>query len=157
MSGHNQVKNSFISIRNISSMHARMLSSDVAQSLKSDRHFSDLGVGIALSLRHVQCWIFQVKQIHQSTASERTTLPGVAFFQFTRSLFKKNYQHFSWMIFLPSPNIPGNLKDYFCVLSKLDHLACDKFSKLQLSLTPLQGIICPKKLCSSLAALHVLN
>ena len=32
--------------------HARMLSSEVAQSLKSDGHFSDLGVGIALSHRH---------------------------------------------------------------------------------------------------------
>ena len=33
--------------------HARMLSSEVAQSLKSYGHFSDLGVGIAVSHRHV--------------------------------------------------------------------------------------------------------
>ena len=33
--------------------HARMLSSEVAQSLKSYGHLSDLGVGIALSHRHV--------------------------------------------------------------------------------------------------------
>ena len=34
-------------------LHARMLSSKVGQSLKSHEHFSDLGVGIALSHRHV--------------------------------------------------------------------------------------------------------
>ena len=34
-------------------LHARMLSSEVAKSLKSYGHFSDLGVGIALSHRHV--------------------------------------------------------------------------------------------------------
>ena len=34
--------------------HARMLSSEVAQSLKSYGHFSDLGVGIALGHRHVE-------------------------------------------------------------------------------------------------------
>ena len=50
--------------------HARMLSSEVAQLLKS----SDLGDGIALSHRHVG--IFRVKQIHPSTASERTTRQG---------------------------------------------------------------------------------
>ena len=33
-------------------LHARMLSSEVAQSLKNYGHFSDLGVGIALSHRH---------------------------------------------------------------------------------------------------------
>ena len=33
--------------------HARMLSSEVAKSLKSYGHFSDLGVRIALSHRHV--------------------------------------------------------------------------------------------------------
>ena len=35
-------------------LHARMLSSQVAQSLKSCGHFSDLGVEIALSHRHVE-------------------------------------------------------------------------------------------------------
>ena len=34
--------------------HARMLSSEVAQSLKSYEHFSDLGVEIALNLRYVE-------------------------------------------------------------------------------------------------------
>ena len=34
-------------------LHARMLSSKVALALKNYRHFSDLGVGIALSHRHV--------------------------------------------------------------------------------------------------------
>ena len=34
-------------------LHARMLSSEVAQSLKSHGHFSDLEVGIALRHRHV--------------------------------------------------------------------------------------------------------
>ena len=48
-----------------------MLSSQLAQSLKSYGHFSDLGVQIALSQRHVE--FFRVKQIHQSTASQRTT------------------------------------------------------------------------------------
>ena len=61
----------------------------------------------------------------------------VDFFQFARSLFKKFQQIFSWIIFSSSPNIPENLVDFFCVLAKLDHLACNKLSKLQLSLTPL--------------------
>ena len=34
--------------------HARMLSSEIAQPLKSYGHFSDLGVEIALSHRHVR-------------------------------------------------------------------------------------------------------
>ena len=55
-------------------LHIRMLSSQHAHSLKSYRHFSDLGFGIALSHRHVE--FFRVKQIHQSTASERTTRLG---------------------------------------------------------------------------------
>ena len=62
---------------------------------------------------------------------------GVAFFQFARSLFKIFVQIFSQIIFSSSPNIPGNLVEFFCVLAKLDYLACNKFSKLQLSLTPL--------------------
>ena len=48
-----------------------MLSLDVAQSLKSYGHFSDRGVGIALSHRYMD---FSVKVNTQSTASERTTL-----------------------------------------------------------------------------------
>ena len=48
-----------------------MLSSEVEQSLKSYVHFSDLGVGIALSHRHVG--FFMVKQIHPASFSERTT------------------------------------------------------------------------------------
>ena len=43
--------------------HARMLSSEVAQSLKSYGHFSDLGVEIALSHRHVGCFGYR-KYIH---------------------------------------------------------------------------------------------
>ena len=46
-------------------------------------------------------------------------------------------QIFSWIIFSSSPSIPENLVDLFCVLAKLDHLASNTFSKLQLSLTPL--------------------
>ena len=46
ISGHNQIKNIFFRISN-------MLSSEVAQSLKSYGHFSDLGVRIAPSHRHV--------------------------------------------------------------------------------------------------------
>ena len=38
--------------------------------------------------------------------------------------------------YLP-PNIPENFVDFFYVLSKIDYLACNTFSKLQLSLTPL--------------------
>ena len=52
---------------------------------------------------------------------------GVAFFQFARSLFKIFYQIFSQIIFSPSPNIPENLVDFFCVSAKLDHLACNNF------------------------------
>ena len=58
--------------------HARMLSSEVAQSLICYEQFSDLGVGNALSL----------KQIHPSTASERTTR------QFENYLIDvKNFKH----------------------------------------------------------------
>ena len=68
ISGSNEVKNIFCKISNISvpcphaqlkgrtvtfQFHARMLSSKVAQSLKSYGDFSDLGVGIAISHRHV--------------------------------------------------------------------------------------------------------
>ena len=63
---------------------------------------------------------------------------GVAFFQFARSLFKIFEQTFSRIIFSSSPYIPENLVEFFRVgllgLAKLDHLACNKFSKLQLSL-----------------------
>ena len=52
---------------------------------------------------------------------------GVAFFQFARSLFLIFSQNFSQIIFSPSPNIPENLVDFFCVLAKLDHLACNNF------------------------------
>ena len=62
---------------------------------------------------------------------------GVDFFQFAWSLYEKFTKNFSRIIFSSSPNIPENLVDFFCVLAKLDHLACNKFSKLQLSLTPL--------------------
>ena len=51
----------------------KMLSSNEAlKELKSYRQFSDLGVEIALSHRHVKkrC-LFQVKRIQQTTASER--------------------------------------------------------------------------------------
>ena len=45
-----------------------MLSSFVAQSLKSYDNFSDPGVEIALSHRHVEKRLFsRVKQIHEST------------------------------------------------------------------------------------------
>ena len=53
ISGSNQVKNIFFLESVTFQSHARMLSSEVAQSLKSYGHFSDLGVGIALSHRHV--------------------------------------------------------------------------------------------------------
>ena len=52
ISGSNQVKNRFLESVTFQ-FHVRMLSSVVAQSLKSYEHFSDLGVGIALSHRHV--------------------------------------------------------------------------------------------------------
>ena len=62
---------------------------------------------------------------------------GVAFFQFTRSLFKNFQQNFFRIIFSSSPSIPENLVDFFEVLSKVDHLACNTFSKSHLSLTSL--------------------
>ena len=34
-------------------------------------------------------------------------------------------QHFSLIIFASSSNIPENLREMCCVLSKLDHFACD--------------------------------
>ena len=52
ISGSDQVKNSFLESV-IFQLYARILSSEVAQSLKNYGHFSDLGVGIALSHRHV--------------------------------------------------------------------------------------------------------
>ena len=75
--------------------------------------------------------------MHRSVYSLSHQNLGVAFFQFARSLFKIFYQNFSQIIFSSSPNMSENLEDFFCVLSKLDHLACDKFLKLQLPLTPL--------------------
>ena len=51
-SGSNQVKNIFLESVTFK-FHTRMLSSEVALSLKSYGHFSDPGVGIALSHRHV--------------------------------------------------------------------------------------------------------
>ena len=55
ITGSNQVKNSLFLESVASQFHACMLSSEVAQSLliKSYGHFSDLGVGIALSHSHV--------------------------------------------------------------------------------------------------------
>ena len=54
ISGNNQVENSFFLESVTFQFHARMLSSEVAQSLKSYGPFSDLGVAIALSHRHVE-------------------------------------------------------------------------------------------------------
>ena len=51
--GNNQVENSFLESVTFQ-FHARMLSSEVTQSLKSDGHFSEFGVEIALSHRHVE-------------------------------------------------------------------------------------------------------
>ena len=51
---------------------------------------------------------------------------GVAFFQFARSPFQIFNNFFSRIIFSSSPNILENLVNFFCVLSKLDHLACSK-------------------------------
>ena len=70
ISGGNQVKNSFFRISNISVScpHAQLRSRTV---IKSYGHLSDLG-GRDRS-QSPPCWIFQVKQIHPSTAPERTT------------------------------------------------------------------------------------
>ena len=55
-SGNNQVENSFLRISNISvpCPHAQLSGRTQVQSLKSYGHFSDLGVVIALSHRHVE-------------------------------------------------------------------------------------------------------
>ena len=53
ISGNNQAESSLLESATFQ-FHARMLSSEVAQSLKSYGHFSDLGVEIALSHRHVE-------------------------------------------------------------------------------------------------------
>ena len=42
--------------------------------------------------------------------------------------------------FSSRPNIPENLVIFFRVLAKLDHLACNKFSKLQLELFNTIGV-----------------
>ena len=73
ISGSNQVN--FFFLESVTfQFHPHMLSLEVAQSLKSYGHFSDPGVGIVLSPRHVG--FFRVKQIHPSMASERTTRQG---------------------------------------------------------------------------------
>ena len=54
---------------------------------------------------------------------------GVTSFQFARLLFTIFYQNLSLFIFSSSPNIPENLVEFCCVLSKLDHLACNQVSK----------------------------
>ena len=53
ISVNNQVENSFFLESVTFQFHARMLSSEVAQSLKSYGYFPDLGVDITLSHRHV--------------------------------------------------------------------------------------------------------
>ena len=57
-----------------------MLSSEVAQSLKSYRHFSDLGVGIVFSHRHVGCLGKASTSIHgrgeDDTANTDHTVSG---------------------------------------------------------------------------------
>ena len=59
---------------------------------------------------------------------------GVAFFQF--ALKKLSPILFSDHFFI-FPRHHWKVGEFFCVLAKLDHLACNKFSKVQLSLTPL--------------------
>ena len=54
ISGNNQGKNSFFLESVTFQFHARMLISEVAQSLKRYGYFSDLEVEIALSHRHVE-------------------------------------------------------------------------------------------------------
>ena len=76
ISGSNQGKNSFFLESVTFQFHARMLSSEVAQSLKSYGHFSYGHFFWPWGRDRSQsppCWIFRVKQIHPSTASERTT------------------------------------------------------------------------------------
>ena len=60
-------------ISNISATRSQ-LSSFSAQSLKRYGHCSDLGVEKALCHRHVEKrWFIRMKQVHQSTASQRTS------------------------------------------------------------------------------------
>ena len=53
---NNQVENIFFELVTFQ-LRGRLLSSFPAHSLKGYRHFSDLGVAIALSQRHVDTWI----------------------------------------------------------------------------------------------------
>ena len=70
ISGHNQHRNIFFRISNISAPcpHAQLRGRTVIKKLW--QFFGPWGRDLSQSL---PCWIFQVKQTHQSTASERTT------------------------------------------------------------------------------------
>ena len=69
-SGSNHVKNSFFRISNISvpCPHAQLRGRTVIKKL-----WTFFGHSGRDSSQSPTCWIFQVKQIHPSTASERTT------------------------------------------------------------------------------------
>ena len=58
---------------------------------------------------------------------------GVAFFQFAPRCLKFFSEIFIASFFSFSLNFPGNLVEFCCVLWKIDHLVCNKFSKLQIS------------------------
>ena len=64
---------------------------------------------------------YRLQSVHQ--------ILGVAFLQFARSLFKNFQQNFSRIIFFISPQHPWKFGEFFCVLAKLDHLACNNFFK----------------------------
>ena len=57
---------------------------------------------------------------------------GVAFCQFARSLFTFFNDIFLGSFFI-FPQHPLKFGEFFCLLLKFDHLACNKFPKLQLS------------------------
>ena len=54
---------------------------------------------------------------------------GGAFFQFARSLFKK-INIFFLRSFFHLPPTSLEFGGFFCVLAKLDHLTCNKFSNV---------------------------
>ena len=70
ISGSNQVKNSFFRISNISVLcpHAQLRGRKVIKKL-----WTFFGPWGRDRFQSPPCWIFRVKQIHPSTASERTT------------------------------------------------------------------------------------
>ena len=109
ISGSNQVKNSFFRISNISvpCPHAQLRGRTVIQKLWT--FFGPWGRDRSQS---PPCWIFRVKQMHPSTASERTTLQIFTHLKLWVAVAKHNFR---WV----KNNILSKTKFYYLAFQPL--------------------------------------